>query len=138
MDFESAFNIQYAFVRDVNDCKRSEETFGGIEHWVCLLGFNSAKVSCVTYSHSSVSALRWRNRQASTGVDMSPRCGDNLCVLVSSSEGGVALHGLFDSIWDLCGLKDMSARRSAASTQALVMSVAIVVFRRFLCVAGAG
>ena len=49
----------------------------------------------------------------------------------------VTLHGLFDAIWDLCGVKEMSVIRSVAGIQALVVSVAIVVSRRFLCVAGA-
>ena len=51
LDVESARNMEYAFIRDVNDCKISEETFNGVEFWVCFLGFKSAKGSRVTCSH---------------------------------------------------------------------------------------
>ena len=74
--------MEYAFImfRDVHSCK----LFDGAECQVCWLGFNTAKMCLGTHYQSSVSASRWRNRHASTRVDInSPRCGDNLCVLVS-------------------------------------------------------
>ena len=72
--------MEYAFVRDVNDFKSSEETFDGVEYFPCHL--------------FPLSASRWRNIRESTRVDIiSLRCGDNLRVLVSSSKGDVALHG---------------------------------------------
>ena len=118
MHVESARNMEYAFIysRDVNDGKGSDELFDGVERRACLLGFNSAKLSrCI----------------------ISVRCSDNLCVAVSS-EGNITPHGVFDSTWDLCGVKDMSVKRSTVGVQTSVVSVAITVLHRFLCVIGAG
>ena len=106
--------MEYAFFRDVNDCKSSKETFDGVEHWVCFLGFNSAKGSRVTCSHyqlrdGTTDACRhdWTLFHRGVATTYASWC-------LPQSE---MLH--FTAMW------------SAVGIQASVVSVAIVVLRRF-------
>ena len=149
MDLESARNLEYPFIISKDaDARKHHGELGTSMIVSALRNFSWGRVSgllaglqqcqgvpCLLF----LSASRWRNGHASTLEDIIlPRRGDNPRVLVSSSEEDVTHHGLYDSIWDLCGIKDMSLRRSAAGIQALVVSVAIVVLRRSFCVGGAG
>ena len=140
VDLESARNLEYAFIMSKDaDARKHHGVLGtsmivcalrnfcvGSEYWVWLLGFSIAKVSLFTCYQSSVSSVEmaqrtrvdtgghhfteaWR-QPARFGFFLGSRCYTS--------------QGLHHSIWDLCGIKDMSLRRSAVGIQALVVSVA--------------